>query len=94
MNYDLNNLYIKAIFSLNNKKINFENMTKNEKINRNIGLSFDFLREIVKYPKLIESIEDGTCIEFIEKDFIKTEKKKVRKTKYFKVKSVFENIAG
>lgn len=69
-------------------------MTKNEKINRNIGLSFDFLREIIKNPKLVDSINDGTNIEFIEKDFIITDKKKIRKTKYFKVKSIFENVAG
>ncbi len=69
-------------------------MTKNEKINRNIGLSFDFLREIIKNPNLINTIKDGTNIEFIEKDFVKNEKKKIRQTKYYKVKSVFENISG
>ena len=69
-------------------------MTKNEKINRNIGLSFDFLREIIKNPKLVDSINDGTNIEFIEKDFIVKDKKKIRKTKYFKVKSIFEHVAG
>lgn len=69
-------------------------MTKNEKINRNIGLSFDFLREIIKNPNLINTIKDGTNIEFIEKDFVKNEKKKIRQTKFYRVKSVFENISG
>ncbi len=69
-------------------------MTKNEKINRNIGLSFDFLREIIKDPNLVDAIQDGSNIEFIEKDFTKIEKKKPGKTKYFKVKSVFEKVSG
>lgn len=54
-------------------------MTKNEKIKRNIGLSFDILREIVNNPKILDSVKDGSNIEFVEKDFIKTESKKLRK---------------
>ncbi len=69
-------------------------MTKNEKTNRNIGLSFDFLREIVNNPKLLDSVKDGSNIEFVEKDFIKTETKKTKRAKYFKVKSTFESISG
>ena len=68
-------------------------MTKNEIVNRNIGLSFDFLREIIKNPKLIDNLPDGTNIEFVEKDFLKKENKKTRKTKYYKVKSVFEMVS-
>ena len=51
-------------------------MTKKEKTIRNIGLSFDFLREIIKDPKIFKTIPDNTNIEFIEKDFVKKEKKK------------------
>lgn len=68
-------------------------MTKNEKIHRQIGLSFDFLREIIKNPKIIDSIPDGANIEFVEKDFVKKENKKNRKAKYFKVKASFEEIS-
>ncbi|HAX50085.1 MAG TPA: hypothetical protein PK605_14600 [Ignavibacteria bacterium] len=69
-------------------------MNKKEKTIRNIGLSFDFLREIIRDPKLINSIQDGTNIDFIEKDFTKIEKIKPGKTKYFKVKSVFEKVSN
>ncbi len=68
-------------------------MTKNEKINRNIGLSFDFLREIIKDPKLLSSIPDGSNIEFVEKDFSIKENIKIKKVKYYKVKSVFESVS-
>lgn len=67
-------------------------MTNKETINRNIGLSFDFIREIVKNPKLLDTITDGSNIEFIDKDFTKTEKKKIKKVKYFRVKTAFEKI--
>ena len=69
-------------------------MTKKEKTIRNIGLSFDFLREIIKDPKIFKTIPDNTNIEFIEKDFVKKEKKKIKQTKYFKVKSVFEKVSN
>ncbi|HMQ78935.1 MAG TPA: hypothetical protein PKE39_02500 [Ignavibacteria bacterium] len=69
-------------------------MTKKEKTIRGIGLSFDFIREIIKDPKIIESIPDNTNIDFIEKDFTKIEKVKPGKTKYFKVKSVFEKVSN
>ena len=68
-------------------------MTTNEKINRNIGLSFDFLREIIKDPKLLSSIPDGSNIEFVEKDFSIKENIKIKKVKYYKVKSVFESVS-
>lgn len=66
-------------------------MTKNEKINRNIGLSFDFLRETIKEPSLLNIVSDGSEIEFIEKDFVRKDKKNSNKTKYYKVRSIFES---
>ena len=46
-------------------------MTNKEQITRNIGLSFDFLRQIIKNPLLLNSVKNGTTIDFIEKDFKK-----------------------
>jgi hypothetical protein len=72
-------------------------MTKREKINRNIGLTFDFIRQIIKDPSITEKIPDESTLEFIEKDFVRMEKpgkKSVvkRTTKYLKVKTHLELI--
>ncbi len=46
-------------------------MTKREKINRNIGLSFDLMQKIAENVSLLDNIPNGTFINFVEKDFIK-----------------------
>ena len=38
---------------------------KREKINRKIGLTFDFLRQVVDNPGLINKIPDGSILEFV-----------------------------
>ena len=67
-------------------------MTKKESINRSIGLSFDFLKEINNNPSLLSKIPKGATIEFVEKDFPKKESKTTqkRKRKYVRVKNEFE----
>ena len=69
-------------------------MTKKEKINRNIGLTFDFLRQVAEDPSIIEKIPNGSVLEFIEKDFpiIETSKQKSKKV-YLKVTSRIEVAA-
>jgi hypothetical protein len=70
-------------------------MTAKEKINRNIGLTFDFLRQIVEKPGELNKIPSGTVIEFVDKDFPKIFKKghrNSRGTKYIAVKSKLEII--
>lgn len=44
-------------------------MTKKEIVNRNIGLTFDFVREIIKDPSIMDNILDGAVLEFVDKDF-------------------------
>lgn len=71
-------------------------MTKNETVNRNIGLAFDFIRQSVKEPTLLDKIPDGYVLEFVKKDFVKKEKydsgnKKLKK-KYLRVQSLLEVI--
>ena len=67
-------------------------MTKKESINRSIGLSFDFLKEINSNPAILSKIPKGATIEFVEKDFPKKESKTSakRKRKYVRVKNEFE----
>ena len=68
-------------------------MTKKEKINRNLGLTFDFLRQIVDKPEIIDKIPDGSILEFVEKDFSTIERVKGKsKRKYLKVVSQIEGI--
>jgi len=56
-------------------------MTKKEIINRNIGLTFDFLRQVAKNPSLLDKIPNGSTLEFVEKDFSKVEKQSKTKSK-------------
>ncbi len=68
-------------------------MTNKETVNRNIGLSFDFIRQIVINPKIIDEIEDNSVIEFLQKDYPEREStQRVIADKFIKVKRNFELI--
>ncbi|MDQ2719073.1 MAG: hypothetical protein M3Z26_04830 [Bacteroidota bacterium] len=71
-------------------------MTRKEVVNRNIGLTFDFIRQAVEEPALLDKIPNGFLIEFVEKDFAKKEKsgggRKKFKIKYLRVQSTVEII--
>lgn len=43
-------------------------MTKKEYIERNIGMTFDFIKQLIDHPEAIESIRDGAELDFIDKD--------------------------
>ena len=68
-------------------------MTNKETVNRNIGLLFDFVKQIVKNPEILDKIENNSTIEFLQKDYPEREKiKQVIADKYIKVKRNFEMI--
>jgi hypothetical protein len=68
-------------------------MTNKETINRNIGLSFDFIKQIVSNPEMIEMIEDNSIIEFLQKDYPEREtSKKAIPDRFFRVNRHFEII--
>jgi len=68
-------------------------MTKEETVNHNITLTFDFLRQVVKNPSIIDDIDDDALIEFIEKDRPMIETKRSKKPdRYFKVRHQFEKV--
>jgi hypothetical protein len=70
-----------------------EEMTNKETINRNIGLTFDLVRQIIKEPSLLDEIKDNSTIEFLQKDYPEREyRKRVIADKYIKVKRSFELI--
>ncbi len=68
-------------------------MTNKETVNRNIGLTFDFLRQIVKNPGFIDEVKDYSTIEFLQKDYPERENtKRIIADKFIKVKRNFEMI--
>ncbi|MBI4647593.1 MAG: hypothetical protein HY738_13650 [Bacteroidia bacterium] len=44
-------------------------MTNKEAIKKDIGLTFNFIRQLIDNPKLAEQLPDKCEIEFLEKDF-------------------------
>ena len=68
-------------------------MTNKETVNRNIGLTFDFIKQIIKNPDLIDKVENNSTIEFLQKDYPEREKtKRIIADKFIKVKRSFEMI--
>ena len=75
-------------------------MTHKETIERNIGLTFDFVNYLIENKKEIEKLPDNFKLEFIEKDFSKIEHKQLQTTnttptptlqnKYVRVKNSFD----
>ena len=70
-------------------------MTKKELINKNIGMTFDFLRYVVDHPEMINSIPNGAELSFIDKDMPMSleEMKEARRVMRYKVEHVFEPVA-
>jgi hypothetical protein len=68
-------------------------MTNKEVVNRSIGLSFDFLKQLIKTPSVIEEIKDNAVIDFLQKDYAEREEiRNVVPDKFIKVKREFELI--
>ena len=72
-------------------------MTHKETINRNIGLTFDFVNYLMDNKEEVEKLPDNFNLEFIEKDFSKIEhnQEQISKTttlnkKYVRVKNSFD----
>jgi len=70
-------------------------MTNKETVERNIGLSFDFVNHLIDNPNLIENLPENFKLEFIEKDFPNVEKKQQdkeskTKRKLVRVRNSFE----
>ncbi len=67
-------------------------MTNKEKINRNIGLTFDFVKFLIDNPKEVEKLPDSFELQFIEKDFKIDAGIEGKKKKLVKVQNSFEMI--
>ena len=66
-------------------------MTKKECAERNIGKTFDFIRQILEIPDILDTIPDGAELDFIDKDmpFKAKEMVKRKKVARYKVTHVF-----
>lgn len=68
-------------------------MTNKETINRNIGLTFDFLKQVVANPGILDKIEDNATIEFLQKDYPERQSvNQISPDKFIRVKRNFELI--
>ncbi|MFA4851554.1 MAG: hypothetical protein WC868_10460 [Bacteroidales bacterium] len=67
-------------------------MTNKEKIQRDIELTFDFIRQIIDNPRLAEQLPDKCEIDFIEKDFTSLTEKDLTKKQLIKVNHTFDIV--
>jgi len=67
-------------------------MTNKEKIQRDIELTFDFVRQIIDNPTLAEQLPDKCEIDFIFKDFTSLTEKELKKNQLIKVNHTFDIV--
>ena len=73
-------------------------MTNKETVERNIGLTMDFVNHLIDNPDIAENLPDVFSLEFAEKDFPHTEHKKETesnanmKRKIVRIKNGFELV--
>jgi hypothetical protein len=69
-------------------------MKKDDIIEKNLTLTFDFLHEVIRNPDMINEIPNGTEIEFVQKDIpiIEHRVKATKKPQFYRVKHSFEKI--
>ena len=67
-------------------------MTNKEKIQRDIELTFDFIRLIIDNPKIADQLPNKCEIDFIEKDFSSLTEKELAKKQLIKVNHTFEIV--
>ena len=71
-------------------------MTNKETIERNIGLTFDFVNHLIDNPTIAKDLPDDFKLEFIEKDFPNIEKREqhesdsLTKRRFVRVRNSFE----
>lgn len=65
-------------------------MTNKEQIQRDIAIAFDFMEQIIHNPELTDKIPEGAAVSFINEGDKRTEKVKIPKKKYVRVKRHFE----
>lgn len=71
-------------------------MTKKECVNRNIGLTFDFIHQVVDQPEILDTIPNSAELDFIDKDLPVKAKEAAKRKKVirYKVEHMFELVKG
>lgn len=71
-------------------------MTKKEYAERNIGMTFDFIRHLIERPEFVDTITNGAELDFIDKDMPFKLRAGIKREKLarYKVEHVFESIKG
>lgn len=68
-------------------------MTKKEYVERNIGVTFDFVRHMIDHPELIDTIPNEAELDFIDKNIpLKAKDQKRKRIARYKVQHSFEPI--
>ncbi|MDR0792231.1 MAG: hypothetical protein LBE82_02900 [Chitinophagaceae bacterium] len=67
-------------------------MTNKETIQKNIELTFDFVRQIIDNPQLVKQLPDNCEIDFIEKDFSLKQEQELNTKQLLKVNHVFDIV--
>jgi len=68
-------------------------MKNEEVIHHNISLTFDFLKEVIKKPSLLDHLTGSETIEFVEKDRSIIENRENKPPiKFYKVRHQFDSI--
>ena len=69
-------------------------MTKKECAERNIGMTFDFIKHLIEHPDVLDTIPNGAELDFIDKDmpFKAKEMVKRKKVARYKVAHIFVPI--
>jgi len=69
-------------------------MTKKELADINIGMTFDFIKQLLEHPEIVDTIKDGAEVNFIDKDTPIKEKSRERRRKImsYKVGHIFKII--
>ncbi|MBI5178359.1 MAG: hypothetical protein HZA04_03770 [Nitrospinae bacterium] len=69
-------------------------MTMKEIAAKNIGITFDFIRQMVDNSSDIDSIPDGTALDFVGAEFpaMPAERRNAKAVAKFKVGHIFEQV--
>ncbi|MGA7879036.1 MAG: DUF5647 family protein [Desulfoferrobacter sp.] len=72
-------------------------MTKNEIVQKNIALSFDFIRYLVRHPDVLDNMPDNADVEFVERDLpfrgSEAPRRDSEKTVLFSVEHTFKEVS-
>ncbi len=67
-------------------------MTNKETVRKSLELTFDFVRQIIDNPSIVNQLPDKCEIEFIDKDFSSLSEDELAQKNFLKVNRSFEVV--